>query len=97
MTPTQPTKKLTVARLSVCQCPIRRRWGAGEGTHRTFLGLMIRHQRVQMAPVAVRAAFWVSESVSAGRQKSETPARTRAHWGVLGFLVRDGRDVRFGG
>jgi len=58
---------------------------------------MIMHQRVQMAPVAVRAAFCVRERVSAGRQKSETPARTRAHWVVLEFLVRDGRGVHFGG
>ncbi|KAJ0163590.1 hypothetical protein CTA2_2745 [Colletotrichum tanaceti] len=40
---------------------------------------MIRHQRVQMMPVAVRAAFWVRDSFSAGRAKSATPARTRAH------------------
>lgn len=54
-----------------------------EGTHRTFFGLMIKHQRVQMAPVAVKAAFWVRERVSAGRQKSETPARTSAHCYVI--------------
>lgn len=37
------------------------------------------HQRVQMAPVAIRAPFWVRESFSAGRLKSEIPAMTRAH------------------
>lgn len=30
---------------------------AGEKTYRTFLGLMIKHQRVQIAPVQVRAKF----------------------------------------
>lgn len=40
---------------------------------------MIKHQRVQMKPVAVRAAFWVRDSFSAGRKKSDTPARTTAH------------------
>lgn len=32
-----------------------------------FLGLMIKHQRVQIRPVHVRATFWVMESFSAGR------------------------------
>lgn len=54
-----------------------------------FLGLMIKHQRVQMAPVAVRAAFWVRERDSAGRAKSETPARTRAHWFELAVCSND--------
>lgn len=43
-------------------------------------GLIIKHQRVQMAPVAIRAAFWVRDSFSAGRAKSEIPAMTRAHY-----------------
>ena len=51
-----------------------------------FFGLIIKHQRVQMAPVAVRAAFWVRERVSAGRQKSETPARTSAHCCVVSIV-----------
>ena len=33
-----------------------------------------------MVPVAVRAAFCVRESFSAGRAKSAMPAMTRAHW-----------------
>lgn len=41
---------------------------------------MIKHQRVQMAPVAIRAQFWVRDSFSAGRLKSEIPAMTRAHY-----------------
>lgn len=50
-----------------------------EKTYRMFLGLMIKHHRVQMKPVQVRAKFWVKESFSAGRAKSEMPAMTRAH------------------
>lgn len=41
---------------------------------------MIKHHRVQIAPVAVKAAFCVRESFSAGRQKSDTPARTIDHY-----------------
>lgn len=48
-------------------------------TYRTFLGLMTKHQRVQMRPVQVRAMFWVRESFSAGRYKSEMPAMTIDH------------------
>lgn len=66
MIPTQPRKKLTVAR-------------------RTFRGLMTKHQRVQMRPVAVRAAFCVNDSLSAGRAKSEIPAMTIAHF-ITGAL-----------
>lgn len=42
-----------------------------------------------MAPVAVRAAFWVKESFSAGRAKSPMPARTRAHFitGALEYVA----------
>jgi hypothetical protein len=40
---------------------------------------MIKHQRVQMRPVQVRAKFWVKESFSAGRAKSAIPAMTIAH------------------
>lgn len=46
-------------------------------------GLMIKHQRVQIAPVAIRAAFWVRDSFSAGRLKSEIPAMTRAHCSIM--------------
>lgn len=45
-----------------------------------FLGLMIKHHRVQINPVAVRAAFWVRESFSTGRYMSEMPARTIDHF-----------------
>ncbi len=41
---------------------------------------MIKHHRVQMRPVQVRAMFWVRESFSAGRAKSEIPAMTMAHY-----------------
>ena len=44
---------------------------------------MIKHHRVQMRPVAVRARFWVTESFSTGRAKSEMPAMTRAHYSIL--------------
>ncbi len=52
-----------------------------------FFGLMIRHHLVQITPVAVRAAFWVKDNVSAGRQKSETPARTSAHGMVVSIVL----------
>ena len=42
-------------------------------------GLIMKHQRVQMRPVAVSAAFWESERSFAGRAKSAAPARTRPH------------------
>lgn len=51
--------------------------------YRTFRGVMIIHQRVQMAPVAMRAPFCVRESFSAGRWKSEIPAMTRPHCASL--------------
>lgn len=54
--------------------------GANPTTYRMLRGLMIKHQRVQMAPVAIKAAFWVRDSFSAGRLKSEIPAMTRAHY-----------------
>lgn len=44
-----------------------------------FLGVMTKHQRVQIVPVATRARFWVRESFSAGRARSEMPAMTRDH------------------
>jgi hypothetical protein len=47
---------------------------------------MIKHQRVQMAPVAVRAPFCVRESFSAGRWKSEIPAMTRAHYPFISIV-----------
>jgi hypothetical protein len=36
-------------------------------TYKMFLGLIIKHQRVQMAPVHMSAKFWVRESFSGGR------------------------------
>ena len=48
---------------------------------------MIRHHRVQIRPVVVSAAFCVSESFSAGRAKSDTPASTSAHF-ITGALHR---------
>lgn len=79
-TPTHPRKKLTAARLEDWGVSRRSRKGSlGSGTYRTLRGLIIRHQRVQIAPVAIKAQFWVRESFSAGRLKSEIPAMTRAH------------------
>lgn len=45
-----------------------------------FLGLIMKHHRVQIAPVHVRARFCVRESFSAGLVKSLAPARTRVHY-----------------
>lgn len=60
-------------------------------TYKRFLGLMTKHQRVQIKPVAMSAPFWERESDSTGRAKSAAPARTRPHfmmgaqkWTVLG-------------
>lgn len=63
-------------------------------TYRMLRGLMIKHQRVQMAPVAIRAPFWVSESFSAGRLKSEMPAMTSAHYLkiLLVMSIHEGRN-----
>lgn len=52
-----------------------------------FLGLMMKHQRVQIMPVQVRAKFCVKESFSAGRAKSEMPARTRAHYLACQYIA----------
>lgn len=49
---------------------------------------MIKHHRVQIAPVAVRARFCVRESFSAGRAKSATPARTSPHYQLLVFVYK---------
>ena len=53
-----------------------------------FLGLMMKHHRVQIAPVHVRAIFCVRESFSAGLVKSLAPARTRVHYPMLDTLLR---------
>lgn len=45
-----------------------------------FLGVMTKHHLVQIVPVATRARFWVRESFSAGRARSEIPAMTRDHY-----------------
>jgi hypothetical protein len=67
-----------------------------EYTYKRFLGLMTKHQRVQIKPVAMRAPFCESESDSTGRAKSAAPARTRPHfmmgaqkWTVLGPTGED--------
>lgn len=54
--------------------------GERKKTYSIFFGFMTKHQRVHIIPVAVRARFCVRERFSAGRQKSLTPARTRAHY-----------------
>jgi hypothetical protein len=68
-----------LARDPTAKYAARKKTRGDGGTYRMFLGLMIKHHRVQIAPVAVRAAFCVRESFSAGRAKSATPARTRHH------------------
>lgn len=45
------------------------------------------HQRVQMAPVAMRAPFCVRESFSAGRWKSDIPAMTRPHCATFSYAI----------
>jgi hypothetical protein len=84
MIPTTPRKKLTVARLrryvSQVEWQAERRGIRHNGKpYRTFLGLIIKHHLVQIAPVAVSAAFCVRESLSAGRYISEIPAITMDH------------------
>jgi hypothetical protein len=49
-------------------------------THSIFLGLMTKHHLVQIEPVAINAMFCVRESLSAGRRKSDAPARTTPHF-----------------
>ena len=49
---------------------------------------MIKHQRVQMAPVHIRARFCVRESWEAGRVKSAAPARTSPHC-LESLVLRD--------
>lgn len=39
----------------IVRCALSERWEWG--TYRTFFGLIIKHQRVQIAPVQVRAKF----------------------------------------
>lgn len=41
---------------------------------------MTKHHLVQIDPVAIKAAFCVKESFSAGRKKSAAPARTTPHF-----------------
>ena len=56
----------------------------GQGTYKMFLGLMTKHQRVQIAPVAISARFWVRERDSAGRAKSDMPVSTTPHYIGMG-------------
>lgn len=64
---------------------IRRLMGSNGSviTYRIFLGLIMKHHRVHISPVAVRARFCVRESFSAGLAKSLIPAITIAHWGLI--------------
>ena len=62
----------------------------GRGTYSMFLGVMTKHHRVQIVPVATRARFWVKESFSAGRARSEMPAMTRDHWKNIRMDVHAG-------
>ena len=45
----------------------------------TFRGLITKHHLVQISPVLVSARFCVKDRFSAGRTKSEAPARTIDH------------------
>lgn len=45
-----------------------------------------------MKPVAANATFWLTLSFSAGRERSLTPAMTRAHFAVREGLVWSGRE-----
>lgn len=59
--------------------PVCMGFGVQGETHKMFFGLMIKHHRVQIIPVAVRARFCVRESFSAGRYISPIPAITIDH------------------
>ena len=50
-------------------------------------GLIIKHHLVQIRPVAVRARFCVKDNFSAGRARSDIPARTIHHF-ITGALFR---------
>lgn len=47
----------------------------------------MKHHLVQMEPVAMRARFCVRDSFSAGRRKSDAPARTTPHF-MMGALYK---------
>ena len=49
-------------------------------SYSTFRGVITKHHLVQIAPVAISAAFCVSESDSAGLARSLMPARTMHHY-----------------
>ena len=57
----------------------KERLGKTWRTYKTFLGLMTKHHRVQIMPVAISARFCCSERDSAGRVKSDAPAITKPH------------------
>jgi hypothetical protein len=65
--------------ISLMSALIKKKVGVHCMTHRMFLGLIMKHHLVQMAPVAINAMFWVRERFSAGRAKSLTPASTSDH------------------
>lgn len=58
-----------------------------ESTYSMFCGRMTKHHLVQMEPVAIRAKFCVKDNFSAGRRKSEAPARTTPHF-MIGALLK---------
>jgi len=78
----QPVESMSVRRLMESKGSVM--------TYRIFLGLMMKHHRVHINPVAVRARFCVRESFSAGLAKSLIPAITIAHLGSyqIGFTTR---------
>ena len=65
-------------------------------TYRRLRGFIMKHQRVHIAPVPIRAKFCVRDSFSGGRLKSEMPAMTRAHCRKLRLVTivsRNGNTV----
>lgn len=49
-------------------------------SYKRFCGLMMKHHRVQIAPVDRRARFWFKERDSGALAKSATPARTMTNY-----------------
>lgn len=69
---------------SATYAPLRRRVSEiREKAYSMFLGVMTKHHRVQMRPVHISEKFCAKDSFSAGRARSEMPARTRAHCSTL--------------
>ena len=78
---------------ATCVLPTQNRRKLTEARKR-LRGLITKHQRVQIRPVATRALFCEREREEAGRAKSAAPARTSPHCsfsrvsGVVAFLRR---------